>query len=237
MGKKGRKQKKTREFQNNPFRDLKGLSVSAPDKSASAQPAAQDAKRPATPAGNSGDLFAREMDFLGVQRVSGDEQSARDKETGQAESPPPPQSADPPAETDEFLAALGRLDVTFTDEFPENDAPGLPKAAPRRMRQLRQGRLVPEDELDLHGMHRDRALEKVGWFLEDCVFQGLRTVLIITGRGQHSPEGPVLRETVARYLRGEGADLVLEWGTAPPRYGGEGALVVFLRQRTEGEKA
>ena len=97
------------------------------------------------------------------------------------------------------------------------------------MRQLRRGQLVPEDQLDLHGLHRHEALEKVRFFLEDAAYHGRRTVLIVTGRGQHSAEGPVLREAVARYLREEQGGQVLEWGVAPKNYGGDGALVVFLR--------
>jgi DNA-nicking Smr family endonuclease len=124
------------------------------------------------------------------------------------------------------------MDVTFTDRLPADEPDPSDTghhASPRRMRQFRQGHLVPDGRLDLHGLHRDQALEKVRWYLQDAAWQGLRTILIITGRGKNSPEGPVLREAVARYLNAGGDGLVLEWGLAPQRFGGEGALVVFLR--------
>lgn len=228
MAKKGRTAK-PKEFQNNPFRDLKGLPVSALPETAAPPPAPPEPK-PA-PAGGEGTLFAEEMERLGVARRPG----AGGPETG-ASSPPPP-VPDAPADADpedEFIAALGQLDVTFRDELPEEE--DLPRPAPRRMRRLRQGKLAPEDQLDLHGLSRQQALEKVRWFLEDAAFQGRRTVLIVTGRGKNSADGPVLREAVARYLREEGTPLVLEWGTAPPRHGGAGALVVFLREGPRAER-
>ncbi len=224
-----------KEFAHNPFRDLKGLPVSS---------APEPVKRPApspTPTAppapiDDGELFVAEMKQLGVEKRSlGD----------LPEKPLPAPGEYPPAKTkspakpqtpeDEFLVAVGRLDVTFSDEYPGPEAEAdLPRPAPRRMRQLRRGQLVPEEELDLHGLHREQALEKVGWFLQNSVHQGRRTVLIVTGRGQHSAEGPVLREAVGRFLRENRDGLVLEWGVAPPRYGGAGALVVFLRATSGG---
>jgi DNA-nicking Smr family endonuclease len=225
---------KNQEFAHNPFRDLKGLSVSdapKPGKKAASQPAPRPpAPKPAAPA-DDGELFAAEMKLLGVAKQAHDDLPEKPLPKA-AESPAakPQAPAKPAAPEDEFLAAIGRLDVTFSDEYPEPEPEAdLPRPAPRRMRQLRRGQLVPEDQLDLHGLHREPALEKVRFFLQDAVYNGHRTVLIVTGRGQHSAEGPVLREAVARLLREDPDGLVLEWGIAPPRYGGDGALVVFLR--------
>ena len=227
MGKKSSKPK-SKDFANNPVRDLKGLSVSsaptAPDKTA---PPPAPPPPPVTVPEEA--LFAAEMEFLGVARQDADEPLEKSLPSGpdrRAPSQAPPPGSDP---EDEFRAAVGRLDVTFSDDFPESPAEELPRAAPRRMRQLKRGRILPEATLDLHGLYREPALEKVRWFLKDAAFHGHRTLLIVTGRGQHSAEGPVLREAVARYLREQSGKLVIEWGVAPPRLGGDGALVVFLR--------
>jgi len=93
---------------------------------------------------------------------------------------------------------------------------------------VRQGKLKPEAQLDLHGQQCEEALARVGHFLENACFHQLRCVLIITGRGQHSAQGPVLRQAVEDFLSGPGEKLIAEWGRAPRQYGGEGALVVFL---------
>ncbi len=118
------------------------------------------------------------------------------------------------------------MEAVFTDELPEEVEPS---ATPRRMKLLRAGKLVPEAELDLHGLDRVRAREKTRYFLEDAVYQGKRTVLLITGKGHGSAGEPVLRKEMERFLARDAGAWVSEWGDAPRRYGGEGALVVFLR--------
>jgi DNA-nicking Smr family endonuclease len=226
---------KSKDFKNSPFGNLKGLPVSSPARPEKppAAPAARPApdRAPAPAPRSDGDLFAEEMNQLGVRRRG-------EPDPGEDLPPlvPRPSSPVPDPATDDpdawFREALGRMDVTFTDRLPADDpdpSDTAPHASPRRMRQLRQGHLVPDGRLDLHGLHRDQALEKVRWYLQDAAWQGLRTILVITGRGKNSPEGPVLREAVARYLNAGGDGLVLEWGLAPQRFGGEGALVVFLR--------
>ncbi len=233
-GKKSNRKQSTglKEFQNNPFKALKG--VAAPCQDAGQPPLPQkgpEEKPPAESRMDDAELFAREMDLLGVDRQAGDE----DEKPPADELPDAGESDDkaPEPATDEelFLTALGRMDAVFQDEIPLEEKPA---AAPRRMKLLRQGRLVPEAALDLHGLSREEAREKTRYFLEDSVYQGRRTVLVITGRGKGSPDGPVLRSDMQRYLANEARAWVAEWAPAPGRYGGEGALVVFLKTRRGG---
>ena len=201
----------------NPFKQLKGFCVSTPEVApqpkinAPAEPQAEEA----------GDLFAREMKRLGVRGGAA------------APSPEIPQGGDEavPCEPDDnelFLDAVGQLDAVFEDEFPAAEEEGS-AATPRRMKLVRRGRLVPEASLDLHGLTRDEARARTRHFLEDAAYHGQRTVLIITGRGKGSGGEPVLRSELERYLSQEGRAWVSEWGRAPRQYGGEGALVVFLK--------
>jgi DNA-nicking Smr family endonuclease len=62
----------------------------------------------------------------------------------------------------------------------------------------------------------------------------MKTVLIVTGRGKSSGAEPVLRAEVERYLNHDAGAWVSEWGRAPRQYGGEGALVVFLKGSKKG---
>lgn len=172
--------------------------------------------------------FEREMALLGVDlREQDDRQQEEEKvavEFLQENSEKTVELTD-----DElFLDSLGKMDSVFRDEIPQDEEAA---ATPRRMRQLRQGKLAPEAKLDLHGLTRQEAREKVRFFLEDATFQGLKTVLIITGRGKGSSDGPVLRQFMEGYLSSDARAWVVEWGRAPARYGGEGALVVFLKGR------
>lgn len=204
---------KKKGFQNAPFKALKGASV-FPEQ----QPAPQQPAKPEPPEVEPDFLTA--MEQLGV-KPSGD---------ARAEEPPPePAEQGTAPEDDEalFLEQLGRFDKRFRDELPVEDQPTT--ASPRRLRQLRRGRIAPEAELDLHGSDRDTALVRLGHFLDNARFHGLQCVLVITGRGNRSAEGPVVREAVERYLAGPGGEQVLEWARAPRQHGGEGALVIFLR--------
>jgi DNA-nicking Smr family endonuclease len=96
------------------------------------------------------------------------------------------------------------------------------------MKQLMRGTLQPAATLDLHGLTREEALPRVRTFLAHAARQKWPLVLIVTGKGLHSQAGPVLRRAVEHYLT-TARETVLEWGTAPRRHGGTGALAVFPR--------
>lgn len=224
----GRKKDRKKEFQHDPFKSLKGFCVSSPQQS---PPADRPDTPPshAPPAPDEASLFTGEMERLGVaRRASGD----AEPETAAASSPDSASkvAAESPPTTDRelFLASLGEMEAVFCDEIPAEDSSA---GAPRRMRQVRRGELVPEAQLDLHGLGRDAARERVRHFLDNATYHGRKTVLIVTGRGKGSGGEPVLRAEIERYLKYEAAAWVAEWGRAPARYGGEGALVVFLKGR------
>ena len=215
--------KKSEKAFYNPFKQLKGLSVS-PSPKRTKRPKGPETKVPPAPAGDEADLFAQEMARLGLENKRQEPAAeAGDQEPSRGEAPP----AETESEEELFLASLGEMDVTFKEEWPSDAEETRPAA--RRMKQLRQGKLVPEATLDLHGLTREEAREKVRYFLEDALYQGRRTVLIVTGRGLGSGGEPVLRGEIERYLSSSVRGWVSEWGRAPRRYGGEGALVVFLK--------
>lgn len=205
---------------HNPFKQLKGLSVSPSPKSKPSR-REEDSIEP-LPAKDEDALFEQEMARLGVasrQEAEGEIDAVEDRSQ---EAPP----SAPVTDRDLFLDALGEMEVTFRDHVPSVEEP---QAAARRMKQLRRGRLVPEATLDLHGLTRQEARSKVAYFLEDSIYQGRKTVLIVTGRGKGSEGEPVLRTEIERYLAQKSGTTVSEWSRAPRRYGGEGALVVFLK--------
>lgn len=228
----GKKPPKPKEFANSPFKTLKGLSAleSQPvKKSRGQQPQGPERCRP-EPVDEPG--FEEQMSLLGVAPLSG--RNAR--ETGEKASARTPATAAPQPSREErdrqaFLEAVGTLDASFADAWPDEPATG--QAAPRRMKQVAQGRLVPEAQLDLHGLTVEQSTDKVRFFLENARHHGQTVVLIITGKGLHSSDEPVLRRAVERQLEGL-REQVVEWGLAPRRYGGDGALVVFLRRQGAG---
>ena len=118
-------------------------------------------------------------------------------------------------------------------EQPGEDTEEPPRqSASSRMKQLKRGTIRVRAELDLHGCMRDEALVKLEHFLASAYGRGQKAVLVITGKGLNSPEGPVLQGAVAGWLRQKGKNLVVEFAPAPRELGGSGAYVVFLKNRS-----
>jgi DNA-nicking Smr family endonuclease len=213
---------------NSPFKSLKGLSVSGKQPS-SATASSKDCGTDTGPCPDCDDqhAFAEEMDILGVKPLSGrrDESVGLDKRAAGNSFETPGQSRHE-RDTAVFLEAVS--DITKICKNDGLDSTPFRRGAARRMKQLERGQLKPEAVVDLHGLTIDEATSKVHFFLQNAVHQNLRTLLIITGKGLHSGDGPVLKEAVQKLL-GQSVDSVIEWGIAPRRYGGSGALVVFLR--------
>lgn len=221
--------KNSKDFSSNPFKQLKGFAVSD-DKLKKGTAQKKTAAKSKTEPVEEGPLdFLQEMEALGVEQTPDRPRTVVD------EAPPvkktPKAAARPKTDEEVFLNALGDMDVCFKDELPEDEQENLSKGSARRMKQLRQGKLVPEAQLDLHGLTRHQVADKIRFFLQDCLYQGYRTVLLVTGKGLHSQGEPVLRQEAERFLRLEGRTWVIEWARAPRQYGGEGALALFLRKK------
>ncbi|HWR86867.1 MAG TPA: Smr/MutS family protein, partial [Acidiferrobacterales bacterium] len=102
---------------------------------------------------------------------------------------------------------------------------GLPRSV---LRDLRRGRWVVQEEVDLHGANREQAHHMLSAFLGDCLKRELRCVRVIHGKGLRSPgREPVLKRCVQVWLARH--DGVLAYCQARPSEGGAGAMVVLLR--------
>jgi len=209
-------------FQNAPFKALKGITPKAPS--------------PPTWAPTSSSREAHEGDDeLFLRSVSGARRI--DREDEQDPGPPTPgtagqQPGDEENNQELFLRAMGTLNTTsFRAEEPEDAAHS--RSSSSRMRQLKRGAIHISEELDLHGFLKDEALKRLEHFIASAYSRGSRAVLVITGKGINSPEGPVLPGAVADWLREQGKGMVAESHPAPRDKGGSGAIVVFLRKREE----
>lgn len=122
-----------------------------------------------------------------------------------------------------------RFEVTDDGNRLEGRRIDLPSST---MRRLRQGELPIDGRLDLHGKTADDARAALQSFLKERRARRDRVVLVIHGRGEHSPAGVgVLRGEIAAWLsQGRASQLVAAFATARGDDGGEGALYVLLRQ-------
>lgn len=87
--------------------------------------------------------------------------------------------------------------------------------------------MLPQAELDLHGLHEVEARQALQAFIDRCVAQGLEKVSIIHGKGNHSREEQVLVHVVREEL--EHNPHAGEFGFADGRHGGRGATWVRIR--------
>ena len=100
-----------------------------------------------------------------------------------------------------------------------------PSAQDRR-RRLKNKK--PEAELDIHGLTKDQAWPALETFFADSKKDGLEKVLIIHGKGNHSPDEPVLKRMVMDFI--ERCPYAGESGRGKAASGGEGATWVLLKQ-------
>ena len=218
--------KKSNDFNNSPFKNLKGLSL----------PVKEEVKVAPPPLRNEVTRdydFSTEMKGLGVKILPADERLA-DVERPPAEAPAIVSNrliaSEPRNDEELFLSAIQGMEVIFNDEIPDLE---VPSATPRRLKLVEQGRLRPSERLDLHGFTRSEARRRTAHFLENAVHHGYALVLIITGWGKNGSGEAILREEIARFLRTDGASLISEWALAPKNLGGDGALLVFPRSRSK----
>lgn len=99
-----------------------------------------------------------------------------------------------------------------------------------------QGKIRPEARLDLHGMTLAIAQPELVRFILSCHENGLRMVLVITGkgRGEHGPlpvRQGALRHIVPQWLSQQPCIAAVQQVTqAHFHHGGEGAYYVYLRR-------
>ncbi len=121
----------------------------------------------------------------------------------------------------------------------------------RRTRQrLLRGQVTIEARIDLHGLSVEEARQRLRGFIVASRQRGLRTILVITGKGAapftrhtlhghdhwHAPERQgVLRRELPRWLSEPDMQVhVSGFQPAHPRHGGGGAFYVRLRRKNRG---
>ena len=146
--------------------------------------------------------------------------------------PPPPHPTPRQRELDERAALAESLAGTASVELRMEGGdelafqrPGLPRGV---LRDLRRGRWVVQDQIDLHGATRHEAPVLLSGFLAQSLKRGLRCVRVIHGKGLGSPgREPVLKAYVNAWLAQRAE--VLAYCQARAAEGGAGAVVVLLK--------
>ena len=227
MAKKQRQQNspKLKEFHISPFGALKGIAV--PDTEPEPPPKPQVQKKPET-FEDGIELFLQAVE--GVRPFQSPANKPMKVDSIPLQKVQKKKGTELPiVEEYAFLEEIGRLKLDKKFAESTQDDGELQPLAGNRLRQVKRGVVSVSHQLDLHGLTREEALEALPSFLHSAQKNAQKAVLVITGKGNHSSDEPVLHQAVASWLRDAGRAAVLEFAPAPREMGGSGAYVVFLR--------
>ncbi len=141
------------------------------------------------------------------------------------ETPADPPAAHPPAKAaPPFVPAAHQARPRPAVKPPPGDI------EPGRKRRLTRERDTLEWVLDLHGLDQDRARRVLHGFLKRAQDEGVRAVLVITGKGVQG-DG-ILRRRAPDWLAEPAVrGVVAGVSEAHRRHGGEGALYVAIKRK------
>jgi DNA-nicking Smr family endonuclease len=126
----------------------------------------------------------------------------------------------------QIVNGKGKITLADTAEYIEWSSPKVRKDIIRR---LHNGDFSVQDSIDLHGMTLGVAEEAFFAFLREALKNHLFCIKVIHGRGLRSPNGPVLKGAVKKWLRGAFSKWVLAYVTAQDCDGGLGATYIILK--------
>lgn len=104
-------------------------------------------------------------------------------------------------------------------------------------RKLKQGRYEAEASLDLHRLNVKAARGELFDFITQCAQLGLRTVMVIHGKGESPTERggrSILKGCTNHWLIE--LDIVQAFHSAPSRHGGTGAVYILLRKSEQKKR-
>ncbi len=97
-------------------------------------------------------------------------------------------------------------------------------------RLLKKGKIKPDSVIDLHGYKQHEGKLFLQKHIINCYDNNIRNVLVITGKG-HKNKG-VLKKEVPSWLNDEFLKKILvDFDVAPKNFGGEGALLVRIKNK------
>ncbi|OZG72606.1 DNA endonuclease SmrA [Hahella sp. CCB-MM4] len=128
-----------------------------------------------------------------------------------------------------FLATDEHIELLKSNDVLEYKKDGVQHGVYRK---LRLGQYQIEARLDLHRKTVDEARREVFQFIKDCLKYGLRTVMILHGKGDRNQnQEAVIKTYVNKWL--PEFDEVLAFHTAQKHHGGTGAVYILLRKSDE----
>ena len=160
-------------------------------------------------------------------------------------SPTQPETAAPAVTVQPQRPDKRRWQPLVTTPVPRPPAPKPADHLDRKQaKKVAKGQVAIDGRIDLHGLTESEAHHRLRGYLRQAQAQGKRIILVITGKGREDddPQAPfdfgrgpsrrgILKRNVPRWLaEPEMAALVVSFGPAHMRHGGDGALYIHLRK-------
>lgn len=161
-----------------------------------------------------------------AERAAAERAAAQHAEAGRP-SAQRPSAKDPGSpKVDPLTAWLRVHGVQDKDrDAPDDDLSDSEKRQRERKRLINKS---PDAVLDLHGLTRDEAWDRLGMFFYQAKSHGAEKVLIIHGKGNHSEGEAILKRTTLQYI--EQCPFAGQHGHPPAEGGGSGATWVILKK-------
>ena len=105
-----------------------------------------------------------------------------------------------------------------------------------KLKKIKQGKVNPEKTLDLHGFTLLKAESELKRFIELCIRENKRFVLVITGKGRNSDESQgtekrIIKTALPIWLKNNFyMDKLQYFSFASQKHGGTGAYYLFLKR-------
>ena len=105
-----------------------------------------------------------------------------------------------------------------------------------KLKKIKHGKVNPEKTLDLHGFTLLKAEEELRRFIEFCIRENKRFVLVITGKGRNSEESQgtekrIIKTALPFWLKKSFyMDKIQYFSFASQKHGGTGAYYLFLKK-------
>lgn len=130
----------------------------------------------------------------------------------------------------EFMDGKLEFALSATEDYIEGHIVGIDLMT---VGKLQSRQYSPEAHIDLHGLNAEQAYHNLIAFFRNSYQRGLRTVLVVTGKGKNSINGmPVLRNKVQEWFTKDPfRRVILAFCTAKQEDGGTGALYVLIRKQ------
>jgi len=101
----------------------------------------------------------------------------------------------------------------------------------KQQKKIRQGSILVDGSLDLHGCNQQQATKKLFVFIEQALSLNFQFLIVVHGKGSRSEHQAVLKPLVHHWLAQQA--MVLAWCSAQPKHGGSGASYIYLSQKSQ----